>query len=139
MSTDASNGDPASNGAHAAWLDAIESGRGFYLECPDGHGWLPPRGVCKTCGTTELDRVALPASGVIETYTEIHVPSPRFEHEDSVVVAIADFGGVSITGRLDVTEDESIELGAAVELAVERSATTDERILTFHTRRGSDV
>ena len=134
MSTDASKEDHASDGDHAAWLDAINSGRGFYLECPNGHGWLPPRRVCKTCSSTDLDRVTLPASGVIETYTEIHVPSPRFEHEDSVVVAIADFGGVSITGRLDTTADESIELGAPVELAVERSATTDERILTFYIR-----
>jgi len=134
MSSNAPDGDDASNGAHTAWLDAVESGQGFYLECPDGHGWLPPRGVCKTCGGTELDRVSLPASGVVETYTEIHVPSPRFEDEDSVVVAIADFGGVSITGRVDITADESIELGATVELAVERSATTDERIVTFHIR-----
>jgi uncharacterized OB-fold protein len=134
MSSDDSNGDDVSNGSHTAWLDAIESGRGFYLECPDGHGWLPPRGVCKTCSSTDLDRVALPASGRIETYTEIHVPSPRFEHEDSVVVAIADFGGVSITGRLDNTAAESIELGTSVEVDVERSATTDERILTFHIR-----
>lgn len=134
MSSDDSKEDDASNGAHTAWLDAIESGRGFYLECPDGHGWLPPRRVCKTCSATDLDRVSLPDSGVVETYTEIHVPSPRFEHEDSVVVAIAEFGGVSLTGHLDNTAAESIEQGASVELAVERSASTDERILTFHIR-----
>ena len=134
MSSDDSNGDDASNGAHTAWLDAIESGRGFYLECPNGHGWLSPRRVCKTCSSTDLDRVALPAAGRIETYTEIHVPSPRFEDEDSIMVAIADFGGVSITGRLYTTAAESIEPGASVEIAVERSATTDERIVTFHTR-----
>ena len=126
--------DDVSNGDHETWLDAIESDHGFYLECPNDHGWMPPRRVCKTCGSTTLDRVSLPASGRIETYTEIQVPAPRFEHEDRVVVAIADFGAVSITGRLDDTATESIEQGTAVELDVEQSAETDERIVTFQPR-----
>lgn len=126
--------DEVPNGDHATWLDAIESDNGFYLECPNAHGWVPPRRVCKTCGSTTLDRAALPSSGRIETYTEIHVPAPRFEHEDKVGVAIADFGAVSITGRLDDTATESIEQGTAIELDVERSATPDERIVTFHRR-----
>lgn len=126
--------DESSNEDHEAWLDAIESDHGFYLECPNGHGWVPPRRVCKTCGSETLDSVPLPGSGHIETYTEIHVPAPRFEHEDSVVVAIADFGTVSITGRLDSTATEAIEQGTAVELDVKESAETDERIVTFYPR-----
>ncbi|MCO8268789.1 OB-fold domain-containing protein [Haloferax sp. AB510] len=126
--------DDVSNGDHATWLDAIESDDGFYLECPNGHAWIPPRRVCKTCGSETLDRVPLSTTGRIVTYTEIHVPAPRFEHRDRVVVAIADFGGVSITGRLDDAATESIEQGTAVELDVEQSASTDERIVTFHPR-----
>lgn len=126
--------DEGSNGGHAAWLDAIESNHGFYLECPNDHGWVPPRRVCKTCGSETLDRVPLSTTGRIVTYTEIHVPAPRFEHRDRVVVAIADFGAVSITGRLDHTATDVIEQGTAVELDVEQSATTDERIVTFHPR-----
>jgi uncharacterized OB-fold protein len=126
--------DEVPNGDHATWLDAIESDHGFYLECPNDHGWIPPRRVCKTCGSTTLDRVPLSASGRIETHTEIHVPAPRFTHEDRVVVAIADFGAVSITGRLDDTTDGCIQQGTVVELDVERSETRDERIVTFHPR-----
>lgn len=126
--------DEVSNGDHTAWLDAIESGDGFYLECPNGHGWIPPRRICKTCGSETLDRAPLPTSGRIETYTDIHVPAPRFEHRDRVVVAIANFEGVSITGRLENAAIQSIEPGTTVELDVEQSATRDERIVTFHPR-----
>ncbi|SFR68926.1 hypothetical protein SAMN04487947_3525 [Halogeometricum rufum] len=119
---------------HETWLDAVASGDGFSLVCPEGHGWLPPRRVCKTCGSTTLERMPLPASGTVETYTEITVPAPRFSHEDAVAVAIADFGTVRVTGRLRGVEYDDVERGTAVEPGVERSGQEDERIVVLRPR-----
>ncbi|WP_135854520.1 Zn-ribbon domain-containing OB-fold protein [Halorussus salinus] len=112
-------------------LDAIESGEGYYLECPEGHGSLPPRRVCPHCGATDLEEVALPETGDIETYTEVHVPAPSFADDAPYVTAVADFGGVRLTGQLRGSEAEEIEVGTAVAVGVGESATTDERVLVF--------
>ena len=48
--------DAARDGAYDDFLDAIEAGEGYYLECENGHGWLPPRRVCPECGSREQHR-----------------------------------------------------------------------------------
>lgn len=116
---------------HEAWLTAVESGDEFYLACPEEHGWLPPRRACNTCGSTNLKRKPLPASGTVETYTNVTVPAPRFSHKDAVAVAIADFGPVRVTGQLRDIDYSDVERGTVVELGIERSRQTDERIVLF--------
>jgi uncharacterized OB-fold protein len=124
----------ASSSTHDGWIDALESDEGYYLACANGHGWLPPRRVCKTCGSTTLEREPLPESGTVETYTEIHVPAPRFENEDAVAVAIAEFGPVRITGQLRGVEYGDVERGAVVEPGVEQSSSADERVVVLRSR-----
>jgi uncharacterized OB-fold protein len=47
------------------------------------------------------------------------------------VVAIAEFGPVRITGQLRGVGAEAVDVGRAVEIDVERSETTDERVVVF--------
>jgi uncharacterized OB-fold protein len=126
--------DEKSVRSHDSWTGAIASGDSFYLACPNGHGWLPPRRVCKTCGSTALDREPLPDTGTVETYTEIHVPPPRFDHENTVAVAIATFGPVRVTGRLRDVEYDDVERGTVVKVDVEQSTSEDERVVVFRPR-----
>jgi uncharacterized OB-fold protein len=113
------------------FLDAVEAGEGFYLECPEGHGSLAPRRVCPHCGATDLEETSLPETGDIETYTTVHVASPEFEDDTPYVTAVVEFGGVRLTGQLRGIAPEDVETGAGVSPGVDRTETTGERILVF--------
>ena len=113
------------------WLDAAEADAAYYLECPNGHGSLPPRRVGPDCGATDLEEGDLPATGEIRTFTVTHVPTPAFEEDAPYATAVADFGPVRITGQVVGVELETIENGLEVELEVTVSETTGERVLGF--------
>jgi len=112
-------------------LDAIEDGEGFYLECPEGHGSLPPRRVCPHCGATELDEVPLPETGEIETFTTVHVAAPSFVDDAPYVTGVADFGGVRLTGVVRGVTPEDVTVGTEVSPAVGETETAGERVLVL--------
>ena len=116
------------------WLDALESGDAFYLECANGHGELPPRRVCPECGSTDLREKSLPVSGEIETFTVTHVPTPSFAEDAPYATAIANFGPVRITGQVVDLDVEAVETGLPVEPIVHVSETTGERLIGFRPR-----
>lgn len=114
------------------FLDAVAAGEGYYLECPDGHGSLPPRRACPRCGSQELVEEPLPATGEVETYTTIHVATPEFADDTPYVTAVAGFGPVRLTGMLRGVEAEAVETGMTVAPGVGETETTGERVLVFH-------
>jgi uncharacterized OB-fold protein len=113
------------------FLDAVEAGEPYYLEGPEGDGWLPPRRVDPATGSDELTEQPLPETGTVVTYTRTHVAAPEFAEDAPYVVAIAEFGPVRITGQLRGVGAEAVDVGRAVEIDVERSETTDERVVVF--------
>ncbi|NEU57228.1 Zn-ribbon domain-containing OB-fold protein [Halorussus sp. MSC15.2] len=115
------------------FLDAIESGEGFYLECPEGHGSLPPRRVCPHCGATDLRETTLPETGDIETFTTVHVAAPEFVDDAPYVTAVADFGGVRLTGIVRGIDPDDVAVGTEVAPDVGETETADERVLVFRT------
>ncbi|WP_255194460.1 Zn-ribbon domain-containing OB-fold protein [Natronobeatus ordinarius] len=116
------------------WLEAVEEGEPYYLECPEGHGSLPPRRVCPDCGATDLEETPLPAAGEIATFTITHVPTPSFADDAPYVVGVADFGPVRITGQVVGVDPTAVETGTAVELEVATSETTGDRVLALRPR-----
>ena len=118
------------------WLDAIDAGEGFYLESPAGVGSLPPRRVCPETGSTALTREPLPETGIIDTYSVVHVATPGFDDDAPYVSAIASFGPVRITGVVrgidaDAVGDDTELIGAEVRVTVETRATTDDRLVVL--------
>lgn len=111
------------------WLDAVGDGEGYYLECPNGHGSLPPRRVCPHCGSATLDHASLSTTGTVETYTICYVGGPDFEDEEPYATAIADFDGVRLTGVVRGTDPEDVLVGMPVEAAVGTNRTTGEDLL----------
>lgn len=109
-------------------LNAIDRGDGYYIICSNGHGSLPPLRVCPECGDSNLRKENLPNGGTIITYTEIRVPAPEFMGE-TPIVAIADFEGVRLTGRL-IGDLNTAEVGLPVTLGVTTSPA-GERHLAF--------
>ncbi|WP_254767763.1 Zn-ribbon domain-containing OB-fold protein [Salinilacihabitans rarus] len=116
------------------WLDAVETDEAFYIECPEGHGLLPPRRICPDCASTELVERPLPETGVIETFTVVHVPTPSFADDAPYATAVADFGPVRLTGQVTGVDPDDVEEGLAVGLTVGISETSGDRLLTFPVR-----
>lgn len=113
------------------FLDAAEDGEPYYLEGPNGDGWLPPRRIDPATGSRELTKEPLPSTGELVTHTRTHVASPEFADDAPFTVAIADFGPVRITGQLREEDLSSIEIGQELELNVEYSETKEKRLVVF--------
>lgn len=115
------------------FLNAVAEGESYYLECSEGHGWLPPRRICPECGSRGLTEEPLPESGTVETYTTVRVPAPRFADDAPYATVIADFGPLRVTAQYR-GDPEEVETGLTVGLDVAESATTGERVLVFRSR-----
>ncbi|MXV60575.1 nucleic acid-binding protein [Natronorubrum sp. JWXQ-INN-674] len=113
------------------FLDALEAGEGYYAECSNGHGTLPPRRVCPHCGDRELETVPLAPTGEIVTYTTVSVPTPAFDDDAPYVTAIASFGPVRLTGIVRNAGEDDLEIGREVTVTIEPTETTDERTIAF--------
>ncbi|RLM70664.1 nucleic acid-binding protein [Halorubrum sp. Atlit-8R] len=127
---------PPTDRDYAEWLDALADGEGFALACPDGHGSLPPRRVCPECGSPDLSREPLRETGTVETYSVVHVPSPRFADDAPYATAVVDFGPTRLTGivRGDGSDEDAapdVAIGDAVTAAVGERATDGERLVVF--------
>lgn len=97
-------------------LDDVASGGGFYLRCPDGHGSLPPRRACPTCGDTRLTRAPFDGHGTLVTYTVVHVAAAGFPAEPPYATAVASFGDVRVTGVLTGVDPDDAAVGMDVRL-----------------------
>jgi len=126
--------DPSRNGEYDDWLDSVEEGEGYYVECEAGHGWLPPRRVCPDCGSRNLSAEPLPDSGELVTHTLITVATPQFEDDAPYVTAIADFGPVSVTGLVRGVDPEDVTMGDVVGIEVGERETTGDRAVVFRPR-----
>ena len=126
--------DRAPDGAYDELLDAIEDGDGYYVECGNGHGFLPPRRVCPECGSRDLSEEPLPDSGEVVSFTEITVAAPKFADDAPYITALADFGPVQVTGMMQDVDGEDAEVGMVVGLDVGERVTTGDRIIAFEPR-----
>jgi hypothetical protein len=126
-----SDDGPVRDGAYDDLLDAIADGEGYYLEGPEGHGWLPPRLVDPVTGSTDLTERPLPETGDVETYTVIHAPLPSFSEEAPYVIALVDFGPVTLTGQVRGVPPADVSMGMTVEPTIETSETTGDRLIGF--------
>jgi uncharacterized OB-fold protein len=113
------------------FLDALEAGEPFYLEGPNGDGWLPPREIDPVTGRQELVERPLPSSGELLTVTHTQVPPPELHDDVPYTTGIAAFGPVRITGQVRGIDSDDVEIGTTVEASVGRTRTTGERVVVF--------
>lgn len=118
---------------HEEFCRAIETGEGFYLACPDGHGSVPPHRVCPHCGAQTLTAEPLPETGRVQAATVVHVATAAFADSVPYVTAVADFGLVSLTGIVSGATD-SVERGTEVTVGIERTEGRERPTLVFEPR-----
>ncbi len=123
--------DDVRDNGYDDFLDAVEAGEPYYLESPSEDGWLPPAMVDPNTGDGDLTEQPLPETGEIITFTTTNVAGPAFSDDAPFVVAIADFGPVTITGQLRDIEPEDAAIGQEVRLDVGQTETTGDRLLVF--------
>ncbi|PSQ02956.1 nucleic acid-binding protein [Halobacteriales archaeon QS_4_69_31] len=126
--------ETARDGAYDDLLDAIEDGEGYYVECANGHGSLPPRRVCPHCGSRDLTEEPFPEAGEVLTHTTVSVATPGFSEDAPYVTAIVDFGAVRVTGLVRGIDPEDVEIGTTVGIDVGERETTGERAVVFRPR-----
>jgi len=123
--------DGVRDGGFDNFLDAVAAGEPFYLETPDGDALLPPAGHEAWNADQELTERPLPVTGEILTHTMTNVATPQFADDAPFVVALAEFGPVTLTGQVRGIDPDDVTIGQAVTLAVVRTETADERMLVF--------
>lgn len=121
----------ARDGGYDDFLDALAAGEGYGLVCSNGHGWVPPRRICPTCGSREFTESDLPDSGEVIARTTIHVPAPQFEDDTPYVLAIVDLGQFSVTGQVATAGSGDVHRGLEVRPTILESATDGSRFLGF--------
>lgn len=123
--------DDVQNAGYDEWLHALVSEEGYFLECENGHGSLPPRRVCPECATPELTEKPLDSTGTVESVTTVHVPTPAFADDAPYSTVIVDFGPVRLTGIIVDSEPGTVETGDTVEPDLGASETTGDELLVF--------
>jgi uncharacterized OB-fold protein len=119
------------NAGYDDFLDAVAAGDPYYLESQSGEALLPPVARDPATGERELTERPLPETGEILTHTTTTVAAPEFVDDTPYVVAVVSFGPVTLTGQLRGVDPADVAVGLSVELGLDRSETTDERVLVF--------
>lgn len=101
-----------------AFAERVAAGDPTYRRCAAcGGAGLPPRRTCPDCGAPDMEDAPLSTTGRVETYTEVHVTTPRFSGETPYTVVLAGFPeGVRLTGQLrgasEIDRDDRVTLDA---------------------------
>lgn len=126
--------DEVRDAGYADLLDAIAEGEGYYVECVNGHGSVPPRHVCPDCGAQELGKQSLPDEGEIETFTIIYAPLPGLVDDTPYAIAIVNFGPVRLTGYVPDHDADTVARGLKVtpDVTETETGTTADRMIVFN-------
>lgn len=101
-----------------AYFDFIGEGRIMGSRCGAcGDVSLPPRPVCKECGSVEMRWEELGGGGEVRAYTVINIPLSRMEDRSPYAVGVMKLDdGPSVSGLiLGVTSGDELSVGSRVE------------------------
>lgn len=101
-----------------AYFDFIGEGRIMGSRCGAcGDVSLPPRPVCKECGSVEIRWEELGGSGEVRAYSVINIPLSRMEDRSPYAVGVVKLDdGPSVSGLiLGVTSGDELSVGSRVE------------------------
>jgi uncharacterized protein len=86
-----------------------------------GKIFYPPRLICSQCKNRQFEKVVLPDTGKIETFTVIRVATTQFQDQSPYAVGIIELeNGVRITSQIVDCEFNDLEIGKPVRLEFRR-------------------
>lgn len=97
---------------------------------------FPHQGGCPRCGGAEMERIALPTTGTLWSFTvqyfQPKTPFRSFEPFEPYGVGYVDLGDVCVEARLTVNDPDALALGMPMELVgLPVFADGDVRVDTF--------
>ena len=100
------------------FVDYLEKGKVMATRCRRcGTNYFPPRLDCPKCLLSDIEWFEIKGGGRLDTYTIVNYGPAGFEDDTPYILAIADFDGVRVFGRLskDIKESD-IKLGMGVKV-----------------------
>jgi len=102
----------------ARFLEKMKQGKIVGQRCPScSNVYIPPRGCCAKCGVVTEEEVELPPTGVIESFTIVHLPIPGSPIEPPIISAniILDGADIPCMHLISEVELEKVHIGMRVE------------------------
>jgi uncharacterized OB-fold protein len=83
------------------FVDYLEKGKVMATRCRRcGSNYFPPRMDCPKCVGSDVEWFEIKGNGKLVTYTMVNYGPTGFEEDAPYTLAIADFDGVRVFGRL---------------------------------------
>jgi uncharacterized OB-fold protein len=100
------------------FLSYLEKGKVMATRCRRcGTNYFPPRMDCPKCVGSDVEWFEIKGNGKLVTYTVVNYGPTGFEEDAPYALAIADFDGMRVFGRLSKGLKESdIKLGMGVKV-----------------------
>lgn len=87
-------------------------------ECGRVH--YPPAAACPYCGSKSLERVHLPTTGVLESYTIVYSVPEGARGEAPVIVGLVNLGGVRVVAEITDADPGEVSTGMSVEAVLRK-------------------
>ncbi|MEW5921129.1 MAG: Zn-ribbon domain-containing OB-fold protein [Bacillota bacterium] len=89
------------------FVDYLEKGELAGTKCPKcGRKYFPPRADCSWCPDSTVAWIKIEGTGKLVSFTRVHYGPTGFEDDVPYTLALADFNGVKVFGRLSKDLDE---------------------------------
>lgn len=94
-----------------AYEDAINQNRIVGSQCDECHEiFVPPRPICKICGSSKIEITTVEGEGKLVTWTIIHIAPPTHINRVPYILAIVELdNGERLTGILDLPDNQEPE------------------------------
>jgi uncharacterized OB-fold protein len=105
------------------FINYLEQGKVMTTRCKKcGAVYFPPKMDCPSCLDSDVEWFEITGTGKLVTYTVVHYGPSGFEDEAPYTLAIADFDGLRIFGRISKDiEEGSIVPGMEIKVAPVKS------------------
>ena len=89
------------------YLEKGELGATKCLKC--GRTFFPPRSDCPWCPDSSVEWLKIEGTGKLVTFTKVHYGPTGFEDDTPYTLAVADFNGIQVFGRIskEVAEEDT--------------------------------
>ena len=100
----------------ADFINYLEAGKVMATRCKEcGVSYFPPKADCPRCLSSDVEWFEVEGQGKLMTYTIVNYGPSGFENDAPYILALADFDGVQVFGRLsrDIGEKD-IQVGMSL-------------------------